>query len=106
MGITVALSMIKVDRVKVELKYLNKVFDATCQKFLTAIDRMDFHPSQNDDLDTPQDPDNHHETHDKRTKRSACMFGQQMWRAEGILKQLDEEDIECISKILDNISEH
>ena len=37
---------IKVDKVKVELKYLEKLFNATYQKFLTAIDHVDYHPTQ------------------------------------------------------------
>ena len=45
---------IKIDKVKAELKYLEKVFNATYQKCLTAIDHVDYHPTQTEPkLDRP-----------------------------------------------------
>ena len=44
---------IKVNQVKVEMNYLDKVFNASYNKFLTAIDHVDYHPTstENDDND-------------------------------------------------------
>ena len=51
---------IKVDKVKAELKYLEKVFAATYQRFLTAIDLVDYHPTQTKpELDRPSDQVKH-----------------------------------------------
>ena len=39
---------VKVDKIKIELQYLEKVFNASHQRFLTAIDHVDYHSSQGD----------------------------------------------------------
>ena len=36
---------IRINRVKVEMNYLDKVFNASYNKFLTAIDHVDYHPT-------------------------------------------------------------
>ena len=47
---------IKVDKVKVELRYFEKVFNATYQTFLTAIDHVDYHLMQTKPkIDRPSD---------------------------------------------------
>ena len=42
---------IKVDRIKVERNYLDKVFNASDNKFLTAIDHIDYHPTSSGNED-------------------------------------------------------
>ena len=39
-------SKLKIDQYKLEIQYVDKVFHATYRKFLTAIDHIDYHPSQ------------------------------------------------------------
>ena len=39
-------SKLKIEWYKLEIQYIDKVFHATCRKFLTAIDHIDYHPSQ------------------------------------------------------------
>ena len=39
-------SKFKIDQYKLEIQYVDKVFHATYRKFLTAIDHIDYHPSQ------------------------------------------------------------
>ena len=39
-------SKLKFEQYKLEIQYIDKVFHATYRKFLTAIDHIDYHPSQ------------------------------------------------------------
>ena len=39
-------SKLKFKQYKLEIQYISKVFHATYRKFLTAIDHIDYHPSQ------------------------------------------------------------
>ena len=39
-------SKLKIEQYKLEIQYIDKVFLATYKKFLTAIDHIDYHPSQ------------------------------------------------------------
>ena len=39
-------SKLKFEQYKLEIQYINKVFHAIYRKFLTAIDHIDYHPSQ------------------------------------------------------------
>ena len=39
-------SKLQIDQYKLEIQYVDKVFHATYRKFLTAIDHIDYHPSQ------------------------------------------------------------
>ena len=39
-------SKLKVEQYKLEVQYIDKVFHTTYRKFLTAIDHIDYHPSQ------------------------------------------------------------
>ena len=39
-------SKLKIDQYKLEIQYVDKVFHGTFRKFLTAIDHIDYHPSQ------------------------------------------------------------
>ena len=39
-------SKLKIDQYKLEIQYVDKVFHASYRKFLTAIDHIDYHPSQ------------------------------------------------------------
>ena len=39
-------SKLKIEQYKLEIQYIDKVFHATYRKFLTAIDHIDYHPSQ------------------------------------------------------------
>ena len=39
-------SKLEFEQYKLEIQYIDKVFHATCRKFLTAIDHIDCHPSQ------------------------------------------------------------
>ena len=39
-------SKLKFKQYKLEIQYINKVFHAIYRKFLTAIDHIDYHPSQ------------------------------------------------------------
>ena len=39
-------SKIKFEQYKLEIQYIDKEFHATYRKFLTAIDHIDYHPSQ------------------------------------------------------------
>ena len=39
-------SKLKFDKYNLEIQYIYKVFHAICKKFLTAIDHIDYHPSQ------------------------------------------------------------
>ena len=39
-------SKLKSEQYRLEIKYINRVFHATYRKFLTAIDQIDYHPSQ------------------------------------------------------------
>ena len=39
-------SKLKIEQYKLEVQYIDKVFQATYRKFLTAIDHIDYHPSQ------------------------------------------------------------
>ena len=39
-------SKLKIEQYKLEIQYVDKVFHATYRKFLTAIDHIDYHPSQ------------------------------------------------------------
>ena len=39
-------SKLKTEQYKLEIQYIDKVFHATYRKFLTAIDHIDYHPSQ------------------------------------------------------------
>ena len=39
-------SKLKIKQYRLEIQYINKVFHATYKKFLTAIDHIDYHPSQ------------------------------------------------------------
>ena len=39
-------SKLKIELYKLEIQYIDKVFHATYRKFLTAIDHIDYHPSQ------------------------------------------------------------
>ena len=36
----------KIEQYKLEIQYIDRVFHATYRKFLTAIDHIDYHPSQ------------------------------------------------------------
>ena len=38
-------SKLKIEKYKLEIQYVDKVFHATYRKFLTAIDHIDYHPS-------------------------------------------------------------
>ena len=39
-------SKLKIEQYKLEIQYIDKLFHATCRKFLTAIDHINYHPSQ------------------------------------------------------------
>ena len=39
-------SKMKLEQYQLEIQYILKVFCAICKKFLTAIDNIDYHPSQ------------------------------------------------------------
>ena len=39
-------SKLKIDQYKLEIQYIDKVFHTTYRKFLTAIDHINYHPSQ------------------------------------------------------------
>ena len=39
-------SKLKIEQYRLEIQYIDKVFHATYRKFLTAIDHIDYHPSQ------------------------------------------------------------
>ena len=39
-------SQLKIEQYKLEIQYTDKVFHTTYRKFLTAIDHIDYHPSQ------------------------------------------------------------
>ena len=39
-------SKLKIDQYKLEIQYVDKVFHVIYRKFLTAIDHIDYHPSQ------------------------------------------------------------
>ena len=39
-------SKLKIEQYRLQIQYVNKVFHATYRKFLTAIDHIDYHPSQ------------------------------------------------------------
>ena len=39
-------SKLKIEQYKLEIQYIDKVFHATYRKFFTAIDNIDYHPSQ------------------------------------------------------------
>ena len=39
-------SKLKIEQYKLEIQYIDRVFHATYRKFLTAIDHIDYHPSQ------------------------------------------------------------
>ena len=39
-------SKLKIEQYNLEIQYIDKVFHATYRKFLTAIDHIDYHPSQ------------------------------------------------------------
>ena len=39
-------SKLKIEQYKLEIQYIDKVFHATYRKFLTAIDHIDYDPSQ------------------------------------------------------------
>ena len=39
-------SKLKIEQYKLEIQYIDKVFHATYRKFLTAINHIDYHPSQ------------------------------------------------------------
>ena len=64
---------------------------------------MEYHPTQDgaDDKTGGGTPDSMCPW--DRTKRSTHFFGQHMLRAAGLLKQLDDEDISYLAKILDKI---
>ena len=39
-------SKLKIEQYKLDIQYIDNVFHATYRKFLTAIDHIDYHPSQ------------------------------------------------------------
>ena len=86
---------IKVNRIKVEMNYLDKVFNASYNKFLTAIDHIDYHPTSLDQDDNDPVLDG-----PTRTKRHAPNIDVDTWRAVNLLKQLNEEDLTLLTSIL------
>ena len=40
------LQNLKIEQYRLEIQYINKVFHTTYRKFLTAMDHIDYHPSQ------------------------------------------------------------
>ena len=79
---------IKVNRVNMEMNYLDKVFNASYNKFLTAIDHVDYHPT------SPDHDDNDPVLDDPTTaKRHTPNINVDTQRAINLLKQLDEEDL-------------
>ena len=89
---------IKVNRIKIEMNYLDKVFNTSYNKYLTAIDHIDYHPTlpdhKNSDpiLDDPT-----------RTKRHVSNIDIDTHRAVNMLKQLDEENLTLLTSILDKV---
>ena len=43
---SLVLQNLQLEQYKLEIQYIDKVFHATYRKFLTAIDHIDYHPSQ------------------------------------------------------------
>ena len=80
------------------MNYLDKVFNASYNKFLTAIDHVDYHPT------SPDHDDNDPVLDDPtRAKRHAPNIDVDTQRAVTLLKQLDEEDLMLLTSILDKV---
>ena len=80
------------------MNYLDKVFNASYNKFLTAIDHIDYHPTSPDHDDSDAILDDL-----TRANRHARNIDVDTQRAINILKQLDEEDLALLTLILDKV---
>ena len=80
------------------MNYLDRVFNASYNKFLTAVDHVDYHP-------TSPDPDDNDPVLDdpSRVKRHAPNINVDTWRAVNLLKKLDEEDLTLLTSILGKV---
>ena len=47
-------NQIKIDKIKQEIEYCEKIFDNVRMRFMNAIDHMDYHLSQADDQGIPE----------------------------------------------------
>ena len=80
------------------MNYLDKVFNASYNKFLTAIDHVDYHPTSPDHDDN--DPVLDYPT---GAKRHAPNINVDTQRAVTLLKQLDGADLMLLTSILDKV---
>ena len=47
-------NQIKIDKIKQEIEYCEKIFDNVRMRFMNAIDHMDYHPGLTDDPSIPE----------------------------------------------------
>ena len=80
------------------MNYLDRVFNASYNKFLTAVDHVDYHP-------TSPDPDDNDPVLDdpSRVKRHAPNIDVDTRRAVNLLKKLDEENLTLLTSILGKV---
>ena len=89
---------INVSQIRVEMKYIDKVFNASYNKFLMAFDHIDYHPTSLDD-----ETDDTLLTDPTRTKWHVPNIDVDVQHSVNILKQLDEEDLQLLTQILDKV---
>ena len=82
------------------MKYLDKVFNASYNKFLMAINHLDYYPTSDNEDSNDADP---FLDSTMRTKLHAPNADMDILCTVQTLKQLDEEDLALLDIILDKV---